>query len=67
MTGVAALAGAPIYDAWGARALWFGSAGSMLVLTLWTWWISQRCGVWQRLETRHAGDPSTLGIDPSPA
>ncbi len=67
MTGIAALAGAPIYDAWGARALWFTSSGSMLVLTLWTWWISRRCGVWQRLEARPTVEATTRCADPSPA
>jgi MFS family permease len=67
MTGVAALAGAPIYDAWGARALWLISSGSMLVLTLWTWWISRRCGVWRQLEARPEAEAPALRADPSPA
>jgi MFS family permease len=60
MTGVAALAGAPIYDVWGARALWFISAGSMLVLTLWAAWIALRSGVWHRAPTRPADEAPLL-------
>jgi MFS family permease len=55
MTGVAALAGAPIYDIWGARALWFSSAGAMLVLTLWAAWIALRCGAWHPHRGERAG------------
>jgi MFS family permease len=58
MTGVAALAGAPIYDLWGARALWFASAGSMLVLTLWAAWIAVRCGAWRPAHAPGVDDAS---------
>jgi predicted MFS family arabinose efflux permease len=70
MTGVGALAGAPIYDAWGAKAMWFASAGSMLALVVWTWWSSRRCGVWQRLEPHGAAGTAAVGridADPAPA
>ncbi len=60
MTGVAALAGAPIYDVWGARALWFASAGAMLVLTLWAAWIAVRCGAWHPATARAADEAPLL-------
>ncbi len=63
MTGVAALSGASIYGAWGARTLWFASAGSMLVLTLWTAWIARRAGVWYPTAITPALEVSA---DPSP-
>jgi predicted MFS family arabinose efflux permease len=60
MTGIAALAGAPIYEVWGARALWFTSAGSMLLLTLAAAWIARRCGAWHSTTTRDPADASLL-------
>ena len=47
MTGVAAALGALLYGAYGARTLWFASAGSMLVLTGITAVMSKRAGVWK--------------------
>lgn len=47
MTGVAAALGALLYGAYGARTLWFASAGSMLVLTGVTAVMSKRAGVWK--------------------
>jgi hypothetical protein len=36
MTGIAAIASAPLYDAHGARTLWLVVAGAMLVLIAWS-------------------------------
>jgi MFS family permease len=47
MTGVAAAVGALLYGAYGARTLWFASAGSMLLLTGLTAVMSKRAGVWK--------------------
>jgi MFS family permease len=66
MTGIAALAGAPIYDIWGAKALWFASAGSMLVLTVATGFLAMRAGVWNPKPSVAASE-SMLSADPSPA
>ena len=63
MTGVAALSGASIYGTWGARTLWFASAGTMLVLTLCTAWIARRAGVWMPADTERA---PVVSADPSP-
>jgi MFS family permease len=65
MTGVAALAGAPIYDAYGAKALWFASAGSMLVLTLLTAALAMSAGVWNP-PPRGAMAEALVSADPSP-
>ncbi len=74
MTGVAALIGAAVYGEWGAKALWFGSAASMLVLTLWMLVLSKRAGVWRVLRGERsagahpaAGPAEPLSADPSPA
>jgi predicted MFS family arabinose efflux permease len=56
MTGIAALAGASIYSSWGAEALWYSSAASMVALTLWTASIARRANVWK-----------PVSEDPSPA
>jgi hypothetical protein len=66
MTGLAALIGAPIYDVWGAKALWFTSAGSMLVLTLATAFLAMRAGVWNPKPIEPVPE-LVISADPSPA
>ena len=66
MTGIAALAGAPIYDIWGAKALWFASAGSMLVLTVATGFLAMRAGAWNPKPGVVAPE-TIISADPSPA
>ena len=67
MTGIAALIGAATYDAWGARTLWFMSAGSMLVFAVSTTIIARRAGVWQpRDRWEGAIEPRPISADPSP-
>lgn len=69
MTGVAALLGAAIYGEWGAKTLWFSSAGSMLVLTLWMLVLSRRAGVWRvlRQDRLAVAAEDTVSAGPSPA
>lgn len=64
MAGVAALLGAPLYAASGARALWFAVAGLMAVLTVWAALLAARAGVWRGLPT--VGAPA-VASDPSHA
>lgn len=68
MTGVAALIGAPIYGAYGARVMWTCAASAMLVITIYIAYLSRRAGVWLPAPFpggASSGDP--VSADPSPA
>jgi hypothetical protein len=62
MSGVAATLGALVYAASGARALWFGVGGVMLVLTAWAARLTRQAVAWQVAER-----PEAISADPSPA